>query len=107
MTTRELAAIDKRVLWHPFTQQQGWCEEEPLIVERAEGCTLYDTDGNAYLDGISSLWCNVHGHAPPARSTRAVRDAARARRAHDDARPHAPAGDRARRSGSSRSRRPA
>jgi len=65
MTTRELAAIDKRALWHPFTQQQGWAEEEPLIVERAEGCTLYDTDGNAYLDGTASLWCNVHGHAHP------------------------------------------
>jgi len=37
MTTRELADIDKRVLWHPFTQQQGWCEEEPLIIERGEG----------------------------------------------------------------------
>ena len=66
MTTRELAAIDKRVLWHPFTQQQGWSEEDPLIVERAQGCTLYDTDGNAYIDGISSLWCTVHGHAHPA-----------------------------------------
>jgi len=58
--------MDKRALWHPFTQQQGWCEEEPLIIERAEGCTLYDTDGNGYLDGVSSLWCNVHGHGHPA-----------------------------------------
>ncbi|MEJ7824267.1 MAG: adenosylmethionine--8-amino-7-oxononanoate transaminase [Solirubrobacteraceae bacterium] len=66
MTTRELAALDKQVLWHPFTQQRGWSEEEPLIVERAAGCTLYDTDGNAYIDGISSLWCTVHGHAHPA-----------------------------------------
>ena len=72
MTTRELAEIDKRVLWHPFTQQQGWCEEEPLIIERGEGCTLFDTDGNAYLDGVSSLWCNVHGHGHPA-IDRAVR----------------------------------
>jgi adenosylmethionine-8-amino-7-oxononanoate aminotransferase len=72
MTTRELVDIDKRVLWHPFTQQQGWCEEEPLIIERAAGCTLYDTEGNAYLDGVSSLWCNVHGHAHPA-IDRAVR----------------------------------
>jgi len=72
MTTRELAEIDKRVLWHPFTQQQGWCEEEPLIIERGAGCTLYDTDGNAYLDGVSSLWCNVHGHTHPA-IDRAVR----------------------------------
>nr|MBA3748689.1 aminotransferase class III-fold pyridoxal phosphate-dependent enzyme [Solirubrobacterales bacterium] len=66
MTTRELAQTDKRVLWHPFTQQQGWVQEEPLIVERAQGCTLYDTDGRAYLDGTASLWCNVHGHAHPA-----------------------------------------
>ena len=72
MTTRELAEIDKRVLWHPFTQQQGWCEEEPLIIERGAGCTLYDTDGNAYLDGVSSLWCNVHGHTHP-KIDRAVR----------------------------------
>ncbi len=64
--------MDKRVLWHPFTQQQGWCEEEPLIIERAAGCTLYDTDGNAYIDGVSSLWCNVHGHAHP-QIDRAVR----------------------------------
>ncbi len=73
MTSRELADIDKRALWHPFTQQRGWCEEEPLIIERAAGCTLYDTDGNAYLDGVSSLWCNVHGHRHP-RIDAAVRD---------------------------------
>jgi adenosylmethionine-8-amino-7-oxononanoate aminotransferase len=72
MTTQELADTDRRVLWHPFTQQQGWCEEKPLIIERAEGCTLYDTDNNAYLDGVSSLWCNVHGHGHPA-IDRAVR----------------------------------
>jgi adenosylmethionine-8-amino-7-oxononanoate aminotransferase len=66
MRTRELADTDKRVLWHPFTQQQGWSDEDPLIVERGRGCTLYDTDGNAYIDGVSSLWCNVHGHGHPA-----------------------------------------
>jgi adenosylmethionine-8-amino-7-oxononanoate aminotransferase len=66
MTTRELQDLDRRVLWHPFTQQQGWTTEEPpLLIERAEGCTVYDTDGNAYLDGTSSLWCNVHGHRHP------------------------------------------
>jgi adenosylmethionine---8-amino-7-oxononanoate aminotransferase len=62
VTTAELAALDRRVLWHPFTQQEGWEQEDPVIVERAEGTTLYDTDGNAYIDGVSSLWCNVHGH---------------------------------------------
>jgi adenosylmethionine---8-amino-7-oxononanoate aminotransferase len=62
VNTAELAATDRQFLWHPFTQQQGWSEEPPLIIERAEGTTLYDTDGNAYIDGVSSLWCNVHGH---------------------------------------------
>jgi adenosylmethionine-8-amino-7-oxononanoate aminotransferase len=65
MTTQELAALDKQVLWHPFTQQRGWAEEDPVVIERAEGTTLYDTDGNAYIDGVSSLWCNVHGHRHP------------------------------------------
>jgi adenosylmethionine-8-amino-7-oxononanoate aminotransferase len=62
VNTAELAATDRQFLWHPFTQQQGWSEEPPVIIERAEGTTLYDTDGNAYIDGVSSLWCNVHGH---------------------------------------------
>jgi adenosylmethionine-8-amino-7-oxononanoate aminotransferase len=66
MTTADLRALDREVLWHPFTQQQGWIAEDAPIIERGEGCTLYDTDGNAYLDGVSSLWCTVHGHRHPA-----------------------------------------
>src|SRR5256885_5167192 len=66
MDTRQLAALDRRVLWHPFTQQQGWTDDEDIVlIERAEGCRLYDTEGNEYLDGVSSLWCNVHGHRHP------------------------------------------
>lgn len=53
---------DHRYLWHPFTQMQEWCAEAPLIIERGEGNYLIDIDGNRYLDGVSSLWCNVHGH---------------------------------------------
>ena len=60
-----LAADDRRYLWHPFTQQRGWEQEEPLIVQRAEGTDLIDTEGRRYIDGVSSLWCNVHGHAHP------------------------------------------
>jgi adenosylmethionine-8-amino-7-oxononanoate aminotransferase len=40
-------------------------EYEPLIIERGEGCKLYDVEGREYLDGVSSLWCNVHGHRHP------------------------------------------
>ena len=63
----DLAAADRRHLWHPFTQQLGWCEDEtPLIVDRAQGTNLYDREGRVYIDGVSSLWCNVHGHRHPA-----------------------------------------
>jgi adenosylmethionine-8-amino-7-oxononanoate aminotransferase len=60
-----LVAWDRRHLWHPFTQMADWMDEEPLVVASAEGCTLIDTDGRRYLDGVSSLWCNVHGHRHP------------------------------------------
>jgi adenosylmethionine---8-amino-7-oxononanoate aminotransferase len=58
----QLDAWDREHVWHAFTQMADY---EPLIIHRAEGCTLYDVDGNAYLDGVSSLWCNVHGHRHP------------------------------------------
>ena len=61
----DLASADHAYVWHPFTQQRDWCEEEPLIVERAEGTDLIATDGRRYIDGVSSLWCNVHGHRHP------------------------------------------
>ncbi len=54
--------LDRDHLWHPFTQQQSWCEEEQLMIERAEGSHLIATDGRRYIDGVSSLWCTVHGH---------------------------------------------
>jgi adenosylmethionine-8-amino-7-oxononanoate aminotransferase len=69
----DFVAADRAHLWHPFTQQQGWAEEPPLIVERGEGTDLIDVEGRSYIDGVSSLWCNVHGHAHP-RIDAAVRD---------------------------------
>jgi len=67
---QDLRRWDRELVWHAFTQM---AEYEPLIIERAQGCTLYDVDGNAYLDGISSMWCNVHGHRHP-RLDAAVRE---------------------------------
>jgi adenosylmethionine-8-amino-7-oxononanoate aminotransferase len=58
----ELAGLDRRHFWHAFTQM---AEYEPLIIERAEGCWLADVNGRRYLDGVSSLWCNLHGHRHP------------------------------------------
>lgn len=61
-TRSQLAAWDHAYLWHPFTQMQEWLAEEPLIIVAGEGNYLIDADGRRYLDGVSSLWCNVHGH---------------------------------------------
>ena len=61
----QLAALDRAHVWHPFTQMQAWDDEDPLIIERAEGCWLIDDRGQRYLDGVSSLWVTVHGHRQP------------------------------------------
>lgn len=68
MPTRkeQLVHDDHAYLWHPFTQMRDWLGEEPLVIERGEGNYLIDVDGRRYLDGVSSLWCNVHGHRHPA-----------------------------------------
>jgi adenosylmethionine-8-amino-7-oxononanoate aminotransferase len=63
MPTRDqLIAWDHAHLWHPFTQMRDWLAEEPLIITAGEGNYLIDVEGRRYLDGVSSLWCNVHGH---------------------------------------------
>ncbi|MFZ5829233.1 MAG: adenosylmethionine--8-amino-7-oxononanoate transaminase [Planctomycetota bacterium] len=61
-TLDELRIWDRTHVWHAFTQM---AEYEPLIFARGEGSTLYDVEGRRYLDGVSSLWCNVHGHRHP------------------------------------------
>lgn len=61
----KLKEIDHKHLWHPFTQSRDWLKEDPLIIERGEGVELIDIKGQRYLDGVSSLWCNVHGHSVP------------------------------------------
>jgi len=56
---------DRAHLWHPFTQMQEWLAAEPLVIAAADGNYLIDAAGRRYLDGVSSLWCNVHGHRRP------------------------------------------
>lgn len=68
--TTDLVELDQKVLWHPFTQMAEW---DPLVIARGEGNYLFDQDGRKYLDGVSSLWCNLHGHHHP-RLDRAIRD---------------------------------
>ncbi len=62
---RSLKEDDRRMLWKPFTQMQAYEISEPLIVQDAYGMWLRDIDGRSYLDGVSSLWVNLHGHRRP------------------------------------------
>jgi len=62
LRNKRLEESDVRHLWHPFTQMKEWEEEPPLIIESAEGSYLTDIYGRRYIDGVSSLWVNVHGH---------------------------------------------
>lgn len=64
-TRAQLEQWDREHVWHPFTPMAQYAEERPLLIDRAEGCYLIDFDGNRYLDAVSSLWCNVHGHRVP------------------------------------------
>jgi len=60
-----LTQIDHQHLWHPFTQQQEWCAEEPLIIVSGKGVYLRDIHDRDYIDGNSSIWTNIHGHSHP------------------------------------------
>ena len=61
-THEQLRTWDRETVWHAFTQMRNY---EPFIIEKAYGCTLVDIDGREFIDGVSSLWCNVHGHRHP------------------------------------------
>ena len=71
--TSRLAEWDRTYLWHPFTQMREWERESPIIIDRGEGSYLIDTEGRRYLDGVSSLWVNLHGHRHP-RLDRAIQN---------------------------------
>lgn len=60
--SKKLQRLDTTYIWHPFTQMKDYSRSIPLIIERGQGSYLYDTDGNKYIDGVSSLWVTVHGH---------------------------------------------
>src|SRR3954470_4504299 len=64
---------DASVVWHGFTQMSVYGDNEPIVVERAEGRELIDVDGRRYLDAISSPWVVPLGHHVPELDA-AVRD---------------------------------
>jgi len=62
MNKSSLSKKDKRFIWHPFTEMASWLEAEPLIIESGNKAVLTDIEGKEYIDAVSSLWTNVHGH---------------------------------------------
>jgi adenosylmethionine-8-amino-7-oxononanoate aminotransferase len=65
VSREQLERWDQEHVWHPFTPMQAYMGEPPLLISHAYGCRLVDMDGNEYIDGSASLWCNVHGHRVP------------------------------------------
>jgi len=61
-SSRKIKSYDLDYIWHPFTQMKEYLSEDPLVIENSDGVYLIDSDGNRYIDGVSSLWVNIHGH---------------------------------------------
>jgi adenosylmethionine-8-amino-7-oxononanoate aminotransferase len=62
---QEVAELDHRYIWHPFTQMKDWLRREPIVIRSGEGAVLRDMRGREYLDANSSIWTNLHGHNHP------------------------------------------
>ncbi|MGK2863863.1 MAG: aminotransferase class III-fold pyridoxal phosphate-dependent enzyme, partial [Chitinophagaceae bacterium] len=58
-----LSTRDQQVIWHPYTQVQ--LNDPPIAITKGEGAYLFDDSGKRYIDGVSSWWVNIHGHAHP------------------------------------------
>ena len=54
---------DRNYIWHPFTPLE--VEEDPIVIESAQGVYLYTADGKKIIDAVSSWWVNLHGHSNP------------------------------------------
>jgi len=61
----QLRTWDRTHVWHPFTQHALWNDVDPVVIVAGQREFVIDADGNRYIDGHSSLWCNIHGHRHP------------------------------------------
>jgi len=59
------AKLDRKFIWHPFTQMRDWLKREPIVIASGKGAVLRDVRGRKYLDANSSIWTNLHGHNHP------------------------------------------
>ncbi len=66
MKRARIVELDKRFVWHPYTQMKRYVEEvDPFVIARARGARLFDEDGRSYLDANSSWWVAALGHGHP------------------------------------------
>ena len=72
---KDLVDLDKRHVWHPFTQAR--IAPDPIPIRSARGAVLYAEDGREYLDLVSSWWVTLHGHAHPKITAAIAEQAAR------------------------------
>ena len=61
----QLAQLDQKFVWHPFTQMRDWLRREPLVIVEGQGAVLHDAKGREFLDANASIWTNLHGHRHP------------------------------------------
>ena len=61
----QYAQLDRKFVWHPFTQMRDWLKREPIVIASGQGAVLRDVKGREYLDANSSIWTNLHGHGHP------------------------------------------
>lgn len=59
----DLSVRDRKLIWHPFTQEQS--ADPPTVIIRGKGSYIFDADNNKLLDLVSSWWVNIHGHTHP------------------------------------------
>jgi adenosylmethionine-8-amino-7-oxononanoate aminotransferase len=61
----DIVKLDRRYVWHPFTQMRDWTRQTPIVLSSGDGAVLRDINGREYLDANSSIWTNLHGHNHP------------------------------------------
>ena len=61
----KFAQLDRKFVWHPFTQMRDWFKREPIVIASGKGAVLRDVKGNQFLDANASIWTNLHGHNHP------------------------------------------
>ncbi len=62
----EIVALDKRYVWHPYTQMERYIEQaDPFVIDRAAGARIWDKSGRSYIDANASWWVAALGHGHP------------------------------------------